>query len=546
MDSDRFDAFSRSLATGSTRRGMVRLLSALPLLGVLLSVADEEGEAKRHRASHHARKHHGQQHQRDRAGKHAPVHDRQNARKKKKKHKRRCTPQSDAQTCAGRCGKVPNKCGSVVGCGSCQCGVCPACQICDASTGLCQANPAFLAQACGLPGQVCQADGVCACEGGSCAAGQRCNGIVCICDATSCPTGCCDNNRACRIAEDAACGTGGSACTRCSGTGVTCGGGGTPGQCGCTSQGCGGQTCGSVVDNCGQIISCSGCTGCCDGTTCHEGTSRGACGTGGNPCQTCDGACDASKTCVTCSPTNPCPSGLCCDGGTCVASCPDCQTCINGACASDTGQNRTTCQLSGGDGPGVCCNGGCCAGCCDASAENGVCSSCLAFVTSTTYTGNLGGLAGADDKCQARAEAGGFWGTYKAWLSSTFGSPSSRFRCTAASCSAQGYQGVDRTPIASDWADLTTCDPDTDVCLDAAISLDELHQSATTDQTWTNTRTNGVPFGQFSSCENWSNGTSGVVRGVTGQPGAVDATWTAFGFLDGCTNTRSLYCFQQS
>jgi hypothetical protein len=41
------------------------------------------------------------------------------------------------------------------------------------------------------------------------------------------------------------------------------------------------------------------------------------------------------------------------------------------------------------------------------------------FVTSTVYTGNLGGSAGADDKCQERADAAGLGGTFKAWLSAT-------------------------------------------------------------------------------------------------------------------------------
>jgi hypothetical protein len=39
------------------------------------------------------------------------------------------------------------------------------------------------------------------------------------------------------------------------------------------------------------------------------------------------------------------------------------------------------------------------------------------FVTSTSYTGDLGGLAGADLKCQAAAESVGLHGTFKAWLS---------------------------------------------------------------------------------------------------------------------------------
>src|SRR5438045_3087614 len=45
----------------------------------------------------------------------------------------------------------------------------------------------------------------------------------------------------------------------------------------------------------------------------------------------------------------------------------------------------------------------------------------LVFVTSTAYVGNLGGLQGADMKCQARAAAGRLRGTFLAWLSGTTG-----------------------------------------------------------------------------------------------------------------------------
>ena len=41
----------------------------------------------------------------------------------------------------------------------------------------------------------------------------------------------------------------------------------------------------------------------------------------------------------------------------------------------------------------------------------------IVFKTSTRYVGyDLGGLSGADDKCQQRALAAGLSGTYKAWF----------------------------------------------------------------------------------------------------------------------------------
>ena len=422
MDARHVDALSRTLAFANTRRGLLGVLAALPAAGWLVN--HDEAEARKH-TRHTARGAHN---------------DRDLAAQKKRKHKKKkkCRPESAAQTCDSRCGQVPNNCGQTVTCGSCACGAaCPACQTCDATTGRCVTNPAFAELACGLPGQVCLDDGVCGCDDTSCATGQRCNGIVCVCDAASCPDGCCDANRTCRVNEEAACGTG---------------------------------------------------------------------------------------------------------GGTCI-HCPSCQVCANGACAADTRQNRTTCQLPGGAGKGACCNGSCCDGCCDARVEQGTCSPCLAFVTSTTSNGILGGLVGADRMCQARAEAGGFWGSYKAWLSNSVDSPSSRFRCTAASCSAQGYARVDGVSIASDWADLTTCEAGDGECLAADIQS-EFNQPVISNAVWTNTRTNGSPGGITNvHCQNWTVGTN-LFAGNTGASELKDADWTE-STLDPCNRSNSLYCFQQ-
>src|SRR5687768_3468798 len=54
---------------------------------------------------------------------------------------------------------------------------------------------------------------------------------------------------------------------------------------------------------------------------------------------------------------------------------------------------------------------------------------CLVFATSQKFTGNLGGVAGADRKCQdlATAPGVGLPGTYMAWLSDSTNSPFTRF-----------------------------------------------------------------------------------------------------------------------
>jgi len=76
----------------------------------------------------------------------------------------------------------------------------------------------------------------------------------------------------------------------------------------------------------------------------------------------------------------------------------------------------------------------------------------LAFITSVAYDGNLGGVVGANQKCQVAAVSAGLPGRYKAWISDTNGnSPSTTFRH-----STVPYELALPTPtvLANDWSDL--------------------------------------------------------------------------------------------
>lgn len=241
--------------------------------------------------------------------------------------------------------------------------------------------------------------------------------------------------------------------------------------------------------------------------------------------------------------TNKCGKQVDCGPCSCATGCPQCQTCdtTTGLCVADERQNRSVCAGDAG-ATSVCCQGACCDGCCGA---DGTCGACLAFVTSSTHNGNLGGLTGADAICQARAAAGGLpggaeSGTYKAWLSDSTGSPSSRFRCTEESCSAQGYTRVDGAPIASDWGTLT------DGTLEFAISVTELNTYLRPfdSAVWTNTLTTGEAGPFPTHCTNWSTGSSGI--GYAGDATAFDAWWTDTNGGAPCGAPFHLYCFQQS
>jgi hypothetical protein len=194
--------------------------------------------------------------------------------------------------------------------------------------------------------------------------------------------------------------------------------------------------------------------------------------------------------------------------------------------------NRTSCG-----GSNVCCNGTCCDGCCGA---DGACGACLVFITSTTHTGDLNGLAGADAICQTRADsvAPDLPGSYKAWLStgaSAGQSPARRFRR-----SGQPYRLVNSTnSIAASFADLT------DGTLANPITLTEAGNSVSAGWAWTNTAPDGVVDSTFPAfdCGDWAEGTD-ASSGSFGVPTATSSGWTDIASTY-CDIPAHLYCFQQ-
>jgi hypothetical protein len=159
----------------------------------------------------------------------------------------------------------------------------------------------------------------------------------------------------------------------------------------------------------------------------------------------------------------------------------------------------------------------------------------MVFVSSATYNGNLGGLSGADDKCQTLATGAGLPGSYKAWLSDTSVGPSTRF-----THSAVPYILPDGTVVANDWADLT------DGSLQHAINLTENLNPPVYEGTQTGTDTAGGPrwTNPIYMCANWTSASSDLFRygGLNTQS---DYTWTAVETGTGCPVDYHLYCFQQ-
>lgn len=224
----------------------------------------------------------------------------------------------------------------------------------------------------------------------------------------------------------------------------------------------------------------------------------------------------------------------------CAGKCLDgCCTGKKGACIRPAQQSATQC----GTGGEICRTTGCTSGC---SASNpcpagqcckgdGRCGPCLVFVSSTTYEGNLGGLAGADAICQGLAEAAGKPGVYMAWLSDSTGSPATRFtRATVP------YTLVDGEVVANSYDDLINRE-----LLNHAINMAETGMSgAISSLVWTNTASDGTArVDSPKSCADWSSDSAGAT-GYDGRLSSISATWTARD-ESACSATLRLFCFQQ-
>lgn len=222
---------------------------------------------------------------------------------------------------------------------------------------------------------------------------------------------------------------------------------------------------------------------------------------------------------------------------TCAKKCPNgCCTGKNGSCIQPAQQSQSVC----GTGGEICRSTGCPE--CTASLPcptgqccrgNGTCGACLVFVSSSGHTGNLGNLGGGDAICQNLARAAGLPGTYLAWLSTSGGSPSTRFtRATVP------YTLVDGTVIANSWTDLT------DGSLLHAVNKTESGATPPFLETWTDTAFTGAVLDNAENCADWTSSSTASQAGVSGATNSVTRTWTA-NLFSSCDTSNAIYCFQQ-
>ena len=163
------------------------------------------------------------------------------------------------------------------------------------------------------------------------------------------------------------------------------------------------------------------------------------------------------------------------------------------------------------------------------------------FVTSQMFSGNMGGLMGADMNCQALANKANLGGvTFKAWLSEVGTNVAMRMKPSTAS-----YTLVDGTGIAAGWTQFAS-----NVHQHAINETETGSQmlplsdcSCGTFAVWTNSTDQGNTA-STNDCSRWSATTGGS---LFGSSAAMDATWSAWasGGLNSCASMASLYCVEQ-
>lgn len=153
------------------------------------------------------------------------------------------------------------------------------------------------------------------------------------------------------------------------------------------------------------------------------------------------------------------------------------------------------------------------------------------FVTHATFSGNLGGLAGADTICQAAAQNAALPGEFRAWLSTAAAPAGTRHAHKTVPYVMPG--GI---KVANDYADLV------DGELAHPINRTEFGLLV---QSPIYVRTGTTPDGQMvaPTCHDWTS-TRRYDVGWSGDPRAATSKWSRF-FLRRCDKPAHLYCVER-
>lgn len=168
--------------------------------------------------------------------------------------------------------------------------------------------------------------------------------------------------------------------------------------------------------------------------------------------------------------------------------------------------------------------------------ESCVASGCIearrVFVSEAAGSAALGGLPGADARCQGYADAARLGGTWKAFVGDSTSAPATRFAWAAVP-----YALLDGTIVANDAVGLQSG------TLRAAIGVDECGQQVGNAEVWTGLSSASATSG--SGCADFTSDTVGATYANVGLTGATDRRWYAT-YLQYCDRTNvHLYCVEQ-
>jgi hypothetical protein len=160
----------------------------------------------------------------------------------------------------------------------------------------------------------------------------------------------------------------------------------------------------------------------------------------------------------------------------------------------------------------------------------------ILFTTLALFNGKLGGIAGADAKCQAAAQASPKANvkvrSFGAWLSTADSSAASRF--------SQDLRPVkssrDEVLAAGGWPELASAMHATELLFDETGGL--VNNNFTV---WTGTAPDGTLAVSATTCASW---TSLVGTGITGDGSQVVADWT-LSVKTNCVEFAHLYCLEK-
>jgi hypothetical protein len=174
----------------------------------------------------------------------------------------------------------------------------------------------------------------------------------------------------------------------------------------------------------------------------------------------------------------------------------------------------------------------------DATQDAAPCLTCerTIFLLQTTSNGAMGGVDGADARCQAAANASGRPGvvgkTFRAWLSG--GGETAAQRHVHSNAAYAMPNGV---IVAADWNELVTTGPRVPI---------HVYEDGGAVQTgarfvWSGTAPNGA--GTTRNCGSWTSADPTLDASV-GQTNLGDGGWTATALRD-CGNVAHLYCIER-